>query len=256
MNIDGCRIEADEALRAGAGGTWDKMHDHEGRGRDGEASENRRYAENGGTNFAMTPGPRGGDPAGRWPANLIHDGSDEALAVFPFAPGAIAQVTGKESSDKTQNTFGEFAGRAPSDQRDGGGSAARFFYCAKPDRAERDMGCKGLPLRAGGMTSETSETSGQHITRRDGGAPGPVHNDHPTVKPIELMRYLCKLVTPPQGVVLDCFLGSGTTGIAALREHFQFIGIEREAEYVEIARARIMADAPMFTTVDVDRAAA
>ena len=110
-------------------------------------------------------------PAGRWPANLIHDGSEEVLAGFPG------------EDDK---------------------SAARFFYCAK-------------------------------ASKRDRGA----DNVHPTVKPTDLMRYLCRLVTPPGGTVLDPFMGSGSTGKAAVLEGFRFIGIEREAEYLEIARARI-----------------
>ena len=96
-----------------------------------------------------------------------------------------------------------------------GGSAARFFYCAKANKRDR------------------------------GG-----ENNHPTVKPTDLMAYLCRLVTPPGGVVLDPFMGSGSTGKAAMREGFRFIGIEREAEYLEIARARISAVAPEVLSVD------
>jgi site-specific DNA-methyltransferase (adenine-specific) len=107
-------------------------------------------------------------PAGRWPANLIHDGSDEVVGLL--------------------------------------NDAARFFYCAKASKADRGD-----------------------------------DNNHPTVKPTDLMRYLCRLVTPPGGIVLDPFAGSGSTGKAAALEGFRFIGIEREAEYVEIARARTAA---------------
>jgi site-specific DNA-methyltransferase (adenine-specific) len=103
---------------------------------------------------------------GRWPANFIHDGSEEVTDLL--------------------------------------GSAARFFYCAKASKRDRDEG-----------------------------------NHHPTVKPTDLMRYLCRLVTPPDGIVLDPFMGSGSTGKAAALEGFSFIGIEREAEYVAIAQARI-----------------
>lgn len=114
---------------------------------------------------------------------------------------------------------------------------ARFFYCAKASRKDRNEGTEALPQRVGGMVSNTS---GQHITRRDEGYEAkPQGNHHPTVKPTELMRYLCRLVTPVGGVVLDPFMGSGSTGKAAILEGFRFIGIEREAEYVEIARARI-----------------
>jgi hypothetical protein len=119
-----------------------------------------------GTGAINVDGCRVGGNSGRWPANLIHDGSDEPRALL---------------SD-----------------------AARFFYCAKASKADRGEG-----------------------------------NSHPTVKPTELMRYLCRLVTPPGGVLLDPFMGSGSTGKAAALEGFRFIGIEREAEYIEIARGRI-----------------
>jgi site-specific DNA-methyltransferase (adenine-specific) len=123
------------------------------------------------------------------------------------------------------------------------GSAARFFYCAKASKADRDEGCEGLP--------QTIKQSVAHGDKRHGTLPytnepremnpRPRGNHHPTVKPTDLMRYLCRLVTPPGGVVLDPFTGSGSTGKAATLEGFRFIGIEREAEYVEIAKARIAA---------------
>jgi len=154
MNIDGCRVGTDENLNGGAYSGGNK-----------DLSKATSYAT----------GVNAGEfvqPSGRWPANIIHDGSDEVVGAFP----------------------GE-----------GDGSAARFFYCAKASRADR------------------------------GDA-----NIHPTVKPTDLMRYLCRLVTPPGGVVLDPFMGSGSTGKAAMLEGFQFIGIDMTPEYVEIARARIM----------------
>ena len=86
-----------------------------------------------------------------------------------------------------------------------------------------------------------SNTSGQHMTRRDGGAPAPAANNHPTVKPTDLMRYLCRLVTPPDGTVLDPFMGSGSTGRGAIAEGFSFIGIELDPAYIAIAQARITA---------------
>ncbi|MEJ1938551.1 site-specific DNA-methyltransferase, partial [Nostoc sp. NIES-2111] len=98
-------------------------------------------------------------------------------------------------------------------------------------------GCERLPQQAGGMASNTS---GQHLTRRDEDyAPKQQGNFHPTVKPTELMRYLCRLVTPPGGVVLDPFMGSGSTGKAAVLEGFRFIGCELDERYLAIARARI-----------------
>jgi site-specific DNA-methyltransferase (adenine-specific) len=133
---------------------------------------------------------------GRWPANLIHDGSEEPAALL--------------------------------------GDAARFFYCAKASKRDRDEGCDGLEARNNMRVNGPRESEdAKHATLRA--------NHHPTVKPTDLMRYLCRLVTPPGGVVLDPFTGSGSTGKAAMLEGFRFIGIEREAEYVEIARARIQA---------------
>lgn len=174
---------------------------------------------------------------GRWPANLIHDGSAEVVALFPAEAGQASALQTR-NSDKTRNTFGAFAGTpdAAFTPHDAGGSAARFFYCAKASRADRSEGCEELPQQQGGMVSNTS---GQHMTRRDGYQPPAVVNHHPTVKPTDLMAYLCRLVTRPGGVVLDPFMGSGSTGKACMREGFQFIGIEREASYLAIAEARI-----------------
>jgi DNA modification methylase len=125
------------------------------------------------------------------------------------------------------------------------GSAARFFYCAKASKADRDEGCEGLPVVDCGTYAQDDWTRNNM-----GGFAQQRRNHHPTVKPTALMRYLCRLVTPPGGIVLDPFTGSGSTGKAAVLEGFEFIGIEREAEYVEIAKARIAsaADAvpPLF----------
>ncbi|KAF1042576.1 MAG: Modification methylase HindIII [Herbaspirillum frisingense] len=184
---------------------------------------------------------------GRWPANVIHDGSDEVLGAFPDAPGQSARVTGGEPTSNGFSgavKFGGMIGRTQScEPRGDVGSAARFFYCAKASRADRNAGCTELPDQAGGMNSNTS---GQHITRRDGWMPAPVKNNHPTVKPTDLMAYLCRLVTAPGGVVLDPFMGSGSTGKACVREGFNFIGIELDKDacgnplgYLEIAHARI-----------------
>lgn len=190
LNIDGCRV-------APTG---------ESRERIGEASQDKRYAEHGSTNFAALPGVRGGDPAGRWPANVIHDGSDEVVAAFPQAKGQQGAVGPQHGAKVSVNTYGDYGLRAASKPRGDSGSASRFFYCAKASKADRGEG-----------------------------------NTHPTVKPTDLMRYLCRLVTPPGGTVLDPFMGSGSTGKAAALEGFAFIGIEREAEYMAIAEARLLA---------------
>lgn len=184
INIDGCRVPVEPMqLNTGRGAVPTRHNDGEVR----EAAE-----------------PSQPHDLGRWPANIIHDGSDEVLAAFP--------------------TQGE-------------GSESRFFYCAKASRKDRDEGLAHLPKQAGGMVSETS---GQHITRRDPDyKPEPRANIHPTVKPTDLMRYLARLITPPGGTILDPFMGSGSTGKAAVLEGFNFVGIEREDEYMPIAEARI-----------------
>jgi site-specific DNA-methyltransferase (adenine-specific) len=124
----------------------------------------------------------------------------------------------------------------------------RFRYVPKADREERERGLEHFPRRK--LTDDgygsIQEPILDRATPRENWTPHRAANHHPTVKPVELMRWLCGLITPPGGTVLDPFAGSGSTGIAALREGFSFIGIEREAEYVEIARARIQGDAPLF----------
>ena len=180
LNIDGCRVPAEKATGWGGGGS--ALYEG-GLSRDG--------------------GDARLQDSGRWPANLIHDGSEEVLAGFPESKaGGI--VSGKEPSKTgTANCYGEYE-RVPFAGHDDTGSAARFFYCAKASKSDRGEG-----------------------------------NNHPTVKPTDLMRYLCRLVTPPGGLVLDPFTGSGSTGKAAKLEGFRFIGFELSEEYVAIARARI-----------------
>ncbi len=197
LNIDGCRIDTDP-------------HDAS---RSRERSAERRYGDRGGTNLAMTPGPRGRSVSGRWPANVAVD--EEAAALLDEQSGESRSRAGHPRSGPAGDGWGMTSTGA--EYADAGG-ASRFFYTAKASRSEREIGR-------------------MYGTER---------NAHPTVKPVELMRWLVRLVTPPGGTVLDPFAGSGSTGIAALREGFDFIGIEREAEYVEIARARIIGDAPLL----------
>jgi site-specific DNA-methyltransferase (adenine-specific) len=182
-------------------------------------------------------------PEGRWPANFIHDGSEQVLALFPSEAGGGYGVRGKGGSTyangegfaNTLSETGQAVGYGDS------GSAARFFYCAKASRDDRDEGCGALEEKRCGSMQATEESSmltsagNERTTQR--------RNTHSTVKPFDLMRYLCRLITPPNGIVLDPFTGSGSTGKAAMAEGFRFIGIEREAEYIEIARARISAEA-------------
>lgn len=192
-------------------------------------------------------------PFGRFPANLVHDGSDEVAACFPSSAGQLARASTSDTPRAGQNVYGVMTrGSGGSEPRADSGSAARFFkscplddedvetqrliYCAKASRADRDEGLGGLPARAAGMVSDHS---GQHITRRDEGyVVAPRANHHATVKPTALMRHLVRLVTPPGGTVLDPFTGSGSTGKAAILEGFNFIGCELDADYVMIAEAR------------------
>jgi DNA modification methylase len=160
---------------------------------------------------------------GRWPANIIIDGSDEVVECFPSTSDSSASK--KRQSEYEPNgknkVYGEGMGGGFHPGFGDGGSAARFFYCAKADGSDRNEGLEN--------------TKGNH---------------HPTVKPSDLMRYLCRLVTPPGGTVLDPFAGSGSTGKAAILEGFNFVGIEQSEEYCAIAAARLVhaveADIPLF----------
>lgn len=145
---------------------------------------------------------------GRFPANLIHDGSDEVIGLFPESSGSGGSVPNVKISGYGDGVVGtgksDYIGGERKKVNCGTGSAARFFYCAKANKKDRGEG-----------------------------------NNHPTVKPTDLMRYLCRLVTPPGGIVLDPFMGSGSTGKAAVAEGFLFVGIEMIEEYFAIAYERI-----------------
>lgn len=173
---------------------------------------------------------------------------DEVLAGFPQAKGAVSN--GRKGKAGIYGDGIGSAAQAPS--YDDTGSAARFFYCAKASKRDRDDGLDGFAhANPGEMTGGRTEGSaGLNNPRAGAGRTGGGKNVHPTVKPTDLMAYLCRLVTPPGGVVLDPFMGSGSTGKAAMLEGFHFIGIEREAEYLEIARARIRAVAPEVLSAD------
>lgn len=222
INIDACRVGSEVRFNAAAGN------------------------KAGGNSLNMSavgmPVADGRLAIGRWPANLIHDGSDEVLAAFPDAPGQLMERTGEEAAHKTKNTYGDFAEASPFYPRGDTGSAARFFYCAKASRTDRDDGCAEVALRQrdlGRNADQPSMNDGDGNPYNRGAKP--VRNSHPTVKPTELMRYLCRLVTPPGGLVLDPFTGSGSTGRGAVLEGFRFLGLELSPEYVQIAEARITA---------------
>lgn len=182
---------------------------------------------------------------------LPNPSSDEVTALFPETQSRSSNTPQPIMTSKgiRGGAFGNDAARKPEGHPthpeylrggfDDSGSAARFFYCAKASKRDRDEGLDGMPVTErrthGDMAPDVSGTS--HNTT--GQAPALARNHHPTVKPTALMRYLCRLVTPPGGVVLDPFTGSGSTGKAAALEGFDFIGIELDAEYLEIARRRI-----------------
>lgn len=182
---------------------------------------------------------------GRWPANLLHDGSDEVLQHFPYSPGQQGAVTGEEPSSPFRNAYGKMNRTSASAPRLDTGSAARFFYCAKASREDRNDGLNGLPARPL-LWSSGEQNPGAFQSPNTKRA---AQNHHPTVKPTELMAYLVRLVTPPGGTVLDPFMGSGSTGRGALLEGLDFVGIEIAPEYVEIAKRRIRAVAPLFAEV-------
>ena len=185
INIDGCRIPCDDGFEK----AWDKP-----------VSTN--ISAKGGT-FISEGIQHQVDlseykPSGRWPANVMHDGSPEILQ--------------------------------------GMGEAARFFYTPKACKDDRDDGCEMMDAKQYSHDGREKRLENAY-QRNDSKA----QNFHPTVKPTDLMRYLCRMVTPTGGIVLDPFTGSGSTGRGAVLEGFRFIGCEMDADYIEIAKARILA---------------
>lgn len=171
---------------------------------------------------------------------LPNPGSDEVLAAFPDAPGQQRSVGPEHGEKASVNAFGNYGPRDTFNPRGDGGSAARFFYCAKADRADRNDGLDGLD---GQLTDDGRKVPADNAYQRGKTVR---KNHHPTVKPTDLMRYLCRLVTPKGGTVLDPFMGSGSTLKAAELEGFSAIGIELDPEYCAIARKRIASDTPLF----------
>lgn len=185
LNIDGCRVE---------GEGWDASGESVG-------GVSVHALGDGLNNAGRAPS----HDLGRWPANVVHDGSAEVVAAFPNTAGGGS--ISNRSSPKTAGIYGAMNGHGEQwSAYDDDGSAARFFYSAKADKADR----------AGSA--------------------------HPTVKPVDLMAWLVRLVTPPGGVVLDPFAGSGSTGAAAYREGFHPILIEREAKYFADIERRMAAE--------------
>lgn len=216
LNVDGSRIQTDDQLGGGASRLWSHYRD------DKEPSHDRSYEDNGATNFAAKPGPRGGSSSGRWPANVILD--EEAGAMLDEQTGQLTSggTPATRKADKFRNTFGDFKGGKVENGRGGStGGASRFFYCAKASKADRGY----MPA--------------QPATLFDDATPE-FRNTHSTVKPQALMRWLLTLVSPPvDGLVLDPFAGSGTTLVAAQQLGLRAVGIELSEEYCEIAAERL-----------------
>ena len=176
--------------------------------------------------------------SGRFPANFIHDGSQGVLDLFP---DTISSKRSPKHNKKTEHTNTYTPAQAEyGDHNTYGdkGSAARFFYCPKTSKKERDAGLSSIEEKAFVQFQTGNGCSGKASSISEGRNTA-YRNNHPTVKPIALMSYLINLVTPPGGVVLDPFMGSGSTGCAAVQDGFNFVGIEMNEDYLDIANKRI-----------------
>ena len=227
LNIDGSRVGSE-------GGTFKASKP--------EGESNGIYGE--GINGTVEIGQLN---SGRWPANVIHDGSEEVVELFPDTKSPATYIRKSDGFGSGSYVIGETAGSESLNYGDSG-SAARFFYCAKASKRDRNEGLEGFDVietqGGGGRPLENyGEDDESQRLKKAAGAYGAIKaaraNTHPTVKPTALMQYLVRLVTPPNGIVLDPFLGSGSTGKAAMYEGFNFIGIELTPEYLPIAKARI-----------------
>lgn len=202
MNIDGCRVPISASADASQLCTMQR----------GQRTEDLNGQE-----WGMSK--NGGDAPtvvrqdGRHPANLLHDGSDEVVDMFPDSKGQLARVGPEHGGRETKHCYGDYGPRPDTPPRNDSGSAARFFNCFPPDSD---------PVFYHGKAKKSDRAGSKH----------------PTVKPIQLMRWLCRLVTPPGGTVLDPFAGSGTTGAAAHEEGFDCVLMEAEAQFAADIRNR------------------
>lgn len=246
LNIDGCRIEAADADQLAK--NWDRT---------------QSVRAEGNASGAMGLKPidlTGRAPAGRFPANLVlshspHCTDDQcdiecAIRALDEQSGiskSVKRPPNASSPTGNGNTHCAMKGLATERGHADSGGASRFFYVAKISSSERNAGLEGMPQK---LRADANKMMGDAGTMKTGSGNDRTtlfRNHHPTVKPIKLMRYLCRLVTPPGGTVLDPFMGSGSTGMAAVEEGFGFIGIEREPDYVQIAEKRIFHRFPKAT---------
>ena len=258
INIDGCRIEGevkrpdtnpdfrDVAKKAMAQGGQDKLNFNQITGAKRKTTV-RKSRDDGNVWTDDNSGMKqeanhfaDADPRGRYPANVMHDGSDVVKDIFPNNKNT-RHMSYKRSG-------GEFIDNIPNQEEKSWfvteeGSAARFFYCPKTSKSERHSNLDDHETSVGANGNKWTD---QDYRKGDTKPTTERKNTHPTVKPVELMKYLCRLVTPKGGTVLDPFMGSGSTGMAAKDEGFDFIGIEKEKEYFEICESRIKRFAPLM----------
>jgi site-specific DNA-methyltransferase (adenine-specific) len=239
INIDGCRVDFQ--------GIDDEK---ESKGKNQHSKYPNSVEKNPAKNGIYHPDkrpPEDYNPTGRFPANFIHDGSDEVVGLFPDTkPSRKGKPRGTKKKGMFANSDFNKVGTEHNDE----GTAARFFYCPKANKKERNAGCENIAKKSRSTANKMMGQSGKMKTGSGNDRTTEFHNNHPTVKPLELMKYLCRLVTPKKGTVLDPFMGSGTTGIAAKLEGFSFVGIELDADYLEIAKARLDAHEPEATLED------
>ncbi|MEM0174005.1 MAG: DNA methyltransferase [Sulfolobaceae archaeon] len=238
INIDGCRVELANGEETWSHGDLGKF----------ENVANGYQRKN--KSMFVNKGEASGNTLGRFPANVIHDGSEEVVKLFPNteAGGSITK-TYKDNSP----LYGDYNVKAPFESYGDSGSVARFFYTAKASQTERNWGLSGFEEKY----TASAEFRPNHMEKAlegDNGNPygrwQPKKNIHPTVKPLDLMRYLVRLITPKDGICLDPYLGSGTTAIACKSEKINYIGIELIQEYADIAEARIKAETVQYDIFD------
>lgn len=232
LNIQACRIQGESTQR------WTlKQMSSKGASGGAFANQHHTYAER------ETPHLTGSD-AGRWPANIILD--EEAGALLDEQSGELSSGTlvGHYNGGGGEGIYSKFGIAAKNFHANRGG-ASRFFYCAKASKAEREAGLDSLPERVKVFNGHNDESS-QDMKPVEERFTTRARNHHPNVKPIALLRYLCRLITPPNGLILDTFCGSGSTGLAAEREGFRAICVDLVGEYTQIAHLRNEHEANRF----------